>query len=169
MKKNLFKDLSIKTGFTELELKVLFFVSTVFIVGLFSKYYLFDKNFENKQKFDYSVQDSLLLFSVKREKSTKPEDKSEKKVESERELSDFSTNDKKANYKKPFFSKKDLLNINLAGVKELSQLPGIAEKTAEKIINYREKYGKFKSIEELMNIKGIGKSKFKKIKNLIRL
>ena len=57
-----------------------------------------------------------------------------------------------------------IVNINTATINELCKLPGIGEKTAEKIIEYREKSGGFETIEELKNIEGIGEVKFNKIK-----
>lgn len=58
------------------------------------------------------------------------------------------------------------ININSATLQELLNLEGIGEKTAEKIIEYR-KTNKFKSIEEIMEVKGIGNGKFIKIKDSI--
>lgn len=60
-----------------------------------------------------------------------------------------------------------LININKASASELQILPGIGESTANKIIEYRNKNGKFKTIEELKNVSGIGDSKFNAIKDLI--
>lgn len=62
---------------------------------------------------------------------------------------------------------KQLININTASTELLCQLPGIGPKTAEKIIQYRESQGRFRSIEEIMNVKGIGPKKFEQIKDLI--
>ena len=59
------------------------------------------------------------------------------------------------------------VNINTAGVEELTTLDGIGEKRAEDIISYREQAGGFKSIDELMNIKGIKQAAFDKIKDKI--
>jgi|TARA_B110000967_G_C18721304_1_gene477799 competence protein ComEA len=48
------------------------------------------------------------------------------------------------------------ININDASVKELSSLKGIGSKKAQAIIDYRKTYGKFTSIDDLLNVKGIG-------------
>ncbi len=61
------------------------------------------------------------------------------------------------------------ININLALSADLQMLPGVGEITAEKIIEYREANNGFSSIEELMQVKGIGIKKFEKIKNLVTL
>ena len=67
--------------------------------------------------------------------------------------------------KKPGASK--LVNINTAGVKQLSELPRIGEKTAQRIIEFRKKNGKFKRTQDLMKVKGIGEKTFKKLEKMI--
>ena len=57
-----------------------------------------------------------------------------------------------------------VVNLNTAGVPELAALPGIGEKTAARIVEYRQKNGPFKKIEELMNVQGIGEKSFLKLK-----
>lgn len=59
------------------------------------------------------------------------------------------------------------VNINNADESELDELPGVGPSTAQKIIQYRKENGKFKSIDELKNVSGIGEAKFQKIKDLI--
>ncbi len=66
-------------------------------------------------------------------------------------------------------NKSSKININTATQADLVNLPGIGESTAQKIINYRKENGKFKKIEEVKNVKGIGENKFNKIKNLISI
>ena len=63
--------------------------------------------------------------------------------------------------------KQDIININTADKVELTNLPGIGESTANKIISYREENGKFKNIEEIKNVPGIGDAKFESIKDSI--
>lgn len=64
---------------------------------------------------------------------------------------------------------RDPMNINTASKDELTELPGIGESTAEKIIIYREEKNGFKKTEELLNIKGIGRKKYEKLKGFIKL
>ena len=63
----------------------------------------------------------------------------------------------------------DKISINKASLEELITLPGIGEKTAQKIIEYRETYGSFWTIEDLKNVKGIGDKKFEKLKDYISI
>lgn len=60
-------------------------------------------------------------------------------------------------------SKSSKVNINTATQTELETLNGIGPSTASKIIKYRNEKGKFKKIEDIKNVSGIGEAKFKKI------
>ena len=71
------------------------------------------------------------------------------------------------NSKKDESNKK--VNINTANKEELDTLPGIGEATAGKIIDYRNKNGKFKTKEEIKEVSGIGDSKYEQIKDLIEI
>ena len=68
-------------------------------------------------------------------------------------------------------SKRDIekINLNKATQTELETLPGIGPSTAEKIIAYRKENGNFKNIEDIMNVNGIGESKYSKIRDLINV
>ncbi len=59
------------------------------------------------------------------------------------------------------------ININTADSQTLQQLKGVGPSTAEKIINYRTENGKFKTIEDLKNVSGIGDKTFEKLKDKI--
>jgi competence protein ComEA len=59
------------------------------------------------------------------------------------------------------------VNLNTATVADLQQLPGVGAKVAARIVDYRQKQGPFKRIEELMNIQGIGEKSFLKLKSLV--
>ena len=59
------------------------------------------------------------------------------------------------------------ININTAGIAELIRLDGIGESTAKKIIAYREENGKFQKTEDLLQVSGIGNSKYNNIQDRI--
>ena len=59
------------------------------------------------------------------------------------------------------------IDINNAVQEELEQIPHIGEVIAARIIEYREKNGNFEKIEDIINVKGIGKKTFYKIKEFI--
>lgn len=61
----------------------------------------------------------------------------------------------------------DKVNLNTATSEELQTLNGVGPATAEKILNYRQENGSFRSIEDLKNISGIGDKTFEKLKDHI--
>ena len=61
------------------------------------------------------------------------------------------------------------ININVANEQELMQIKGIGKKKAQAIIDYREKYGDFKSVKDLAKVKGIGKATVNKIANQLTI
>ena len=62
-----------------------------------------------------------------------------------------------------------VVNLNTASAAQLEALPGIGAKTAARIVEYRQKNGPFKKIEELMNVKGIGEKSFLKLRPQITI
>ena len=63
----------------------------------------------------------------------------------------------------------ELINLNTAGKEDLEKLPGVGPKTAQLIIDYREKNGTYKRAEDLLLIKGIGPAKYDAVKNLVTI
>ena len=61
------------------------------------------------------------------------------------------------------------ININKATQAELETIPGVGPSTALKIINYRNENGKYKNIEDIKNVSGIGDAKFEKMKDYITI
>ncbi|MEI7812483.1 MAG: helix-hairpin-helix domain-containing protein [Ignavibacteria bacterium] len=142
-------------GFTKTEMMVFAFMSGVFLFGLGIYYYKLSGNCK-EGKFDYSASDSLFVAS-----SVDDEDSSSKYRKQVLEL--------KPNMpaKKNNLPAEKSIDLNKAGISELSMLPGVGRKTAEKIIEYRKTYGRFKVVDELLEVKGIGPVKFERIKKYI--
>ena len=66
-------------------------------------------------------------------------------------------------------SNKEIISINNASYQELLMLPGIGEVIANRIIEYRNRYGSFLYLDELLYISGIGEKKYEQIKKHICL
>jgi len=60
------------------------------------------------------------------------------------------------------------ININTASKEQLMQIKGIGEKKAAAIIEYRKKHGKFKSVEDVAKVKGIGEAIVKNLKGDVK-
>ncbi len=126
---------------TKTEQKVILFLSVSLLIGVGIK--LYQVTFASATHFDYSVSDSIFasLNADSIEASYLPSNEA--------------------------IDKSWKININIASKKELMDLPGIGEITAERIIIYRNEIGKFKSADDLLEIKGISIKKLEKIKQLI--
>ena len=59
------------------------------------------------------------------------------------------------------------LDLNTAAAAELTDLPGIGEELADRILEYREEHGPFETTEALMEVSGIGEGKFSALEGLI--
>ncbi|MBS6500819.1 MAG: helix-hairpin-helix domain-containing protein [Clostridium sp.] len=88
-------------------------------------------------------------------------------IPNKNELSNANTN---INVSKEGNTSEDgIININTASLEELQKINGVGEVKAKSIINYREKNGGFKSIDEMKNIEGIGDKTFEKMKDQITI
>jgi competence protein ComEA len=63
----------------------------------------------------------------------------------------------------------DAIDINSASFTQLESLPKIGKGMAKNIIEYREKYGKFRKVEHLILVKKMSDSKFREIQNLVKV
>jgi comEA protein len=163
----MFEKLSKKIGFTETEIIVILFLTGLFIVGFVYVEFIKDGSDEEYKFIDYSKEDSLFSIYSNINPEYDPEDSLLiSNLEIKKRVLELS--DTIAYVKKDVSSLAEKsININTAGINELVKLPGIGEKTAEKIIQLRKERGKFRRVDELMDVKGIGEVKFSKIKNYI--
>jgi competence protein ComEA len=68
-----------------------------------------------------------------------------------------------------FIISETAININTASVGELEKLPHIGEKLAQKMVEHRENFGRFRKAEYLMLVDGISDKRFREIRNLIKV
>ena len=61
----------------------------------------------------------------------------------------------------------ELIDLNDASATELTKLPGIGPKRAEAIVTFREQHGGFRSVAQLLRIKGIGRAMLRKLRPLV--
>ncbi len=59
------------------------------------------------------------------------------------------------------------VNINTATAEELQQVPGIGPATAQKILQMRKSYGAFKSVDDLLAIRGLGQKRLDKMRKYL--
>ena len=114
----------------------------------------------------YKLEDGQKIYisSIKDEKIKEEEKVLEKEYVTDEAGDDIIIEDDISSVK----SKKDgKININTAMESELEEIPGVGESTAKKIIEYRKNNGKFKEIEDIKNVSGIGDSKFENMKEKI--
>ncbi len=114
----------------------------------------------------YKLEDGQKIYipSIKDEKIKEEEKVLEKEYVTDEAGDDIIIEDDISSVK----SKKDgKININTAMESELEEIPGVGESTAKKIIEYRKNNGKFKEIEDIKNVSGIGDSKFENMREKI--
>lgn len=59
------------------------------------------------------------------------------------------------------------VNLNAASLEELTRLPGIGPVLAQRIVDYRQVYGKFSALEELKEVAGIGEKRFRELEDYL--
>ena len=160
--------LSKKIGLTQTELKISLFVVVIFLVGLTYKIFFIQKDASTYQYFDYSEEDEK-FYSSKNDSAFTDSDQSKLGSKDYKdEVLDFDSKSFKE-YKKKIPPKEKSINLNTATVNELVNLPGVGEKTAQRIVDYRKKIKKFTNLNQLIDVDGIGDSKFNKIKKFVYL
>jgi competence protein ComEA len=59
------------------------------------------------------------------------------------------------------------INLNTATAEQLSEVPGVGPKLAQRIVEHRQKEGSFRSVQELMNVKGVGEKNLAKLQGYL--
>jgi len=157
-----FQKISEKIGLTQTELKVNAFLVVVFLIGITVKWLNWENDDPVKNNF-YSSASYSIFYSTN---YPNPRILDNKVFDYNLESSDFNKSNFSDNNKKHELDEKSV-NLNQASLEQLVMLPGIGIKTAERILAYRKASGGFNSIDELLEVKGIGNSKFDKIKKYI--
>lgn len=159
-----------KIGFTETETNIILFIILACLAGIAVNLVKNVKNEKTFLEFDYRQEDSLFN-AASGDPGIRDSDVTlnEKKIASQSELLDFTKEKLPESSTKNISSSQKPININSANKSELAQLPGLGDRTAAAIIEYRTKHGRIKSLNELMTIKGIGKKKVEKIRNMVVL
>src|SRR5258706_12883204 len=148
----LLNELNRNLGFTPQEGRVVLFLIATFLVGIGIK--IVKSARTERPAFEYAASDSEFEARsriLERIDSSRTEDAGE---------SD-STSLSRTKYSSQLLPRS--ININTASKEELTRLPGIGETMAERIVSYREDNGSFSTIEELINIRGIGRKKLDRI------
>ncbi|PKL83865.1 MAG: hypothetical protein CVV24_02625 [Ignavibacteriae bacterium HGW-Ignavibacteriae-3] len=159
-----------KFGFTATETNVVFFILFACVIAVTLNIIKDKKNEKAFLEFNYKIEDSLFnAASGDPGMADSTGNLQEKKIASQPELLDFTKEKFSGKISKINSSSLKKINLNKAGAAELNRLPGFGPKSVAAIIEYRSKKGGFKSINELLNIKGIGIKKLDKIRNLITL
>lgn len=140
-------------GFTQTESRVVVFLVASFVLGLGIK--VVKDTMLQPAKFDYAAADSE--FAV-RSRLADAEPVADSASSPDR-IPEFQPDDGEAH----------LVDINTATLRELIPLPGIGEKMAARILEYREEHGRFSSVDDLRNVKGIGTKKLEQLRKYCTL
>jgi competence protein ComEA len=151
----LIKKISEKFSLTKTEAAVFLFLGIALIIGSGYRYFT-----GNIKKGSLRESDSLLVAAG----ISEDEASAKKDNDYKAEVLDFSN--KEWDHQK-ILPEENSININTAGMKELLMLPGVGEKTAKSILDYRAKNGNIVNVNDLIEVKGIGEAKLDKIKKYI--
>jgi competence ComEA-like helix-hairpin-helix protein len=159
-------------SFTKSETRVILFIVSILISGYSIKYYKQIIKSSEQSPYDFSASDSLF-----KQRSEKINKNGKNQTETDTAVRDLNlTAAEDSLYKRikeegasySDSSDVNIININTAGKNDLINLPGIGETLADRIISYRNEKKGFRKKEELMNVSGIGKKKFDKLKNYVK-
>ena len=134
-------------GFTQTESRVVLFLVASFVVGLSIK--AARETMFHPAKFDYAAADSEFAARSRL---------------AEADTADGASSPDRIPDRQPDDSESHVVDINAATIREFIPLPGIGEKMAGRIVQYRQEHGRFSSVDDLRNVKGIGVKKLDQIR-----
>ena len=155
---NIIKKISDRFLLTRTEATIFLFLSVVLLVG--SGYRYFSGKFINTNQDTYN--DSLLIAAG----TDNGESADQKDSDYKEDVLDLKTKDWGA---KKVLPKENSIDINTAQLEELISLPGIGNKTAKSIMDFRSHHGRINNANELIEVKGIGEAKLNKIRKYLTI
>ena len=144
----MFRRISELIGFTGREIRIVLFLAGVLVAGAAIRFYFSSNGVSDYRNFDYSFQDSLFYADT---------------LEEEFSVSKVLGSDSVRWAAPKGVPVLGSINLNTAGVEELTLIPGIGKVTASNIIKVRNQKGKFRRLDELLEVKRIGQKTFNKI------
>ena len=162
----MFKKLSVKSGFTETEIKVLLFLLGLFLAGFIYVKFIQRSNETPYKQFEYAKEEEQLI-KTWQDDSLEESSSSENADTVKKHVLELKDTPNELTAKKDIQEKS--INLNTATKEQLMLIKGIGAKTAENIISYRDKNGSFSSLNALMQVKGIGQVKYEKFSKYLYL
>lgn len=160
----MFDKLSKKLNLTTTELRLSAFLIIALAAGLLIKLLSGINEKTELSIFNYAESDSI--FFSEEENDTNNSEILNKNVDYKQEVFDFNKQSFNNVYTKQLPAEKSI-NLNKATKQELMNLPGIGEKTANNIIKLRNQLTRFRKLEDLLKVKGIGSTKLDNIKKYL--
>jgi len=160
----MFDKLSKKLNLTPTELKLAAFLVIALAAGLLIKLIFGISEKTELSFYNYAELDSIFFSEV--ENDANNSEILNKNVDYKQEVFDFNKRSFNNVYTKQLPAEKSI-NLNKATKQELMNLPGIGEKTAENIIELRNQLTRFRKLEDLLRVKGIGSKKLDNIKKYL--
>lgn len=137
-------------GLTKSEAGIVLFLCIGLLIGGSAKLIQMD---QGPESFDFRTSDSLFAAASAKVDSIVAADE-------DTTGRDFRTSQKLAEGSQ--------IDLNVANIEDLMMIPGVGKITAQRIVEFRMTNGKFKSVEELGNVKGIGLKKLEKIRPFVK-
>ena len=143
-------------GFTKNESRIVLFLVSTFLIGTLLKYW--NVSFHHHPQFDYSAPDSIFY--------ARSAQAGFYDTVNVAQVLDSTNRIQPKQLKGDSLSR--IINLNTATKEDFIRLPGIGESMAERILAYRKAHGRFQSIKELRNVKGIGVKKMERLTPFVK-